>query len=241
LPSALSLRSLRHQLFLAILQFVAERLDLIQRPAQQLGEISRDHLRLFLAIPSAALVLEPGDVEIVAPRADDVAAEAAETSRLPVIGAGFPAQGVVAERGLEVALARRLAADEPGSRQWQQELAIAQHNVARVLDALGRSDAALEAYQAALVIAERLAKAEPLDVDAQRYLLARYSEVGQLQERQGSRAEAQRSYCKAKAVVGALTDLEPEMDEWRQRRAWIEERLRATQNAGSTVCQTQTG
>ena len=96
---------------------------------------------------------------------------------------------------------QQLAAAEPANREWQRELAIAQRNVARVLDAQGRSDAALEAYQAALAIAEQLATAEPSDVATQRDLLRRYSDLGSLQERAGRRAEAQQSYCQAKAVV----------------------------------------
>jgi tetratricopeptide (TPR) repeat protein len=141
-------------------------------------------------------------------------------------------QEALVELDTSLALARRLAADEPANGEWQRELAIAQRNVARVLEAQGRPDAALTAYQAALVLAERLASAEPSDVDAQRVLLARYSELAQLQERTGNRAEAQRSYCRAQAVVQALTELEPGSDEWRERRAWVEERLRTTQDRG---------
>jgi eukaryotic-like serine/threonine-protein kinase len=135
-----------------------------------------------------------------------------------------------------LAIARRLAADEPSNRQWQQELALAHLDVARVLDDQGRSDAALEDYQAALVIAEQLALAEPSDVTAQRDLLARFVDLAEVQERNGSRAEAQRSYCHARVVVVALTGLEPGNDEWRERRTWVEERLRATQDGGAAPC-----
>jgi eukaryotic-like serine/threonine-protein kinase len=134
------------------------------------------------------------------------------------------------------AIARRLASDEPSNRQWQEELAMAHRDVARVLDDLGRSDAALEAYEAALAIAERLAHALPSDVAAQGDLLARYADLAQLQERAGSRAEAQRSFCQAKAVVQRLTNLEPDSADWRERRTWLEERLRATQDGGPRPC-----
>ena len=67
---------------------------------------------------------------------------------------------------------------------------------------------------------------------AQKDLLARYADLAQLQERTGSRAEAQQTYCQAKAVVVVLTGLEPSRDEWRERRTWVEERLRATQDGG---------
>ena len=145
-------------------------------------------------------------------------------------------QEALVELEASLAIAQRLAADEPSNREWQRELALAHRSVARVLDAHGRSDAALEAYQAALVIAEQLARAEPADVDAQRDLLARYADLAQLQERTGSRAEAQRTYCQAKAVVLVLTGLEPDSDEWRERRTWVEERLRATQDGARAPC-----
>ena len=135
-----------------------------------------------------------------------------------------------------LAIARRLAADEPAGLVWRREPALAHLDVARVLDAQGRSDAALEAYEAALAIAEDLAKAAPSDVDAQRDLLMCYADLGQLQERQGRRPEAQRSYCYARVVVVALIGLEPGKDEWRERRTWVEERLRATQDGAPAPC-----
>jgi tetratricopeptide (TPR) repeat protein len=122
------------------------------------------------------------------------------------------------------------------NRQWQRELALAQRDVARVLDDQGRSDAALDAYRAALAVSEQLARAAPTDAGAQRALLTRYSDLAQLQERTGRRAEAQRSYCQAKAIVRALSDLEPGNDEWRERRAWLEQRLRATHDAEAALC-----
>ena len=134
-----------------------------------------------------------------------------------------------------LAIARQLAESEPANLQWQRELAIAHHNVARVLEAQGQDDAALEAYQDALAAAQRYAAGEEANVHAQRDLLARYSNLAQLQERGGSRAEAQRTYCRAKAVVLVLTDLEPDSDEWRERRAWVEQRLRA-QDDGPAPC-----
>jgi tetratricopeptide (TPR) repeat protein len=135
-----------------------------------------------------------------------------------------------------LAIARRLATDEPSNRQWQRELVMAHRSIARVLDSQGRADEALQAYQSALVIAEQLARAMPSDVDSQRDVLARYSELAHLQERQGLGVEAQQRYCQAKAVVLTLTNLQPEKDEWRERRAWVEARLRAMQNVGSAPC-----
>jgi tetratricopeptide (TPR) repeat protein len=135
-----------------------------------------------------------------------------------------------------LAIAQGLLTREPSNSEWQRELMITHSSVARVLDAQGRSDAAREAYQAALAAAEQLARAKPSDVDSQRDLLARYSELAQLQERRGSRTEAQQSYCRAKAIVLVLTELEPERDEWRERRTWVEDRLRETQGLKPTTC-----
>ena len=132
-----------------------------------------------------------------------------------------------------LAIAQRLATHEPSNSAWQRELMITHSSIARVLQAQGQSDAARDGFQAALVIAEQLARVKPSDVDSQRDLLARYTELAQLQERHGSRADAQRSYCRAKAVVLVLTNLEPARDEWRERGTWVERRLRATQDAAN--------
>jgi tetratricopeptide (TPR) repeat protein len=133
-------------------------------------------------------------------------------------------------------IAQQLANDEPSNSQWQRELATAHHNVARVLDDEGQSDAALEDYQVALAIVERLAKAAPSDVQTQRALLLRYLDVGQAQERKGSRLEAERNYCQASAVIETLINLEPQDDKWRERLAWVEQQLKATQDTGPAPC-----
>jgi tetratricopeptide (TPR) repeat protein len=143
-------------------------------------------------------------------------------------------QEALVELEASLAIAERLAAEEPTNRQWQEELAIAQRNVARVLDAQGRSDAALEGFETALAIAKQLA-VDPSDVASQRDLLARYSDLGLLQERVGRQAEAQESYCQAKTVALTLADLEPQSTEWRERRLWVEQRLQATRD-GSAPC-----
>jgi tetratricopeptide (TPR) repeat protein len=145
-------------------------------------------------------------------------------------------QEALAELEASRAIAQRLATDEPANREWQRDLAFAHSNVARVLDADGRPEAALAAYRAALTIAQELAQAEPANIAAQRDLLARYADLAQLQERTGSRAEAQQTYCQARAVVVVLTDLEPGNNEWRERRTWVDERLRATQDGAVAPC-----
>jgi tetratricopeptide (TPR) repeat protein len=135
-----------------------------------------------------------------------------------------------------LAIVQRLATREPSNNEWQRELMMTNSSIGRVLDAHGRSDAAREAYQRALVVAEQLGRDKPSDVASQGDLVARYSELAQLEERLGNGAEAQRSYCRAKGIVLVLANLEPERDEWRQRGAWVEGRLRATRGVGPAPC-----
>ena len=133
-------------------------------------------------------------------------------------------------------IAQQLVDQEPADRAAQEELAIAHRYVADVLDAEGRSNEAIAAYEAALRVVEGLARAEPSDIETQGNLLDRYSDLGLLQERNGRRAEAQRSYCEAKTVALALADLQPDSEEWRNRSVWVEQRLQAMQDGEPAPC-----
>ena len=134
------------------------------------------------------------------------------------------------------AIAGQLAAVDPTNGQWQRELAIAQRNVARALDALGHSSAALEAFETALAIVKELAAIKASDVATQRDLLARYSDLGLLQDRLGRHAEAQDSYCWARAVAMTLANLQPSTGEWHERLAWLNQRLQTAQEGEAAPC-----
>ena len=145
-------------------------------------------------------------------------------------------QEALVELEASLAIAQRLAADEPANREWQRELALAHLDVARVLDAQGRSDAALEALRGRARdrraagprrAVRRRSATEPVGA-----LLGPGAVAGTQGEPGGGAADL--LPCQSRRP--GLTNLEPDSGEWRERRTWVEERLRATHDGGPAPC-----
>ena len=86
------------------------------------------------------------------------------------------------------------------------------------------------------MIVEGLARSEPSNIDAKSNLLTRYLDVGQAQDRKGSRLEAQQTYCQARTIIQTLINLEPQNEKWRKSLTEVEQQLRATPDGGPVSC-----
>ena len=82
----------------------------------------------------------------------------------------------------------------------QRDLSVSYNRIADVLLQHRNSAAALKAYQDALVIRERLAKADPFNTQAQRDLSISYTNVGDVLLQQGNAPAALKAYQDALAI-----------------------------------------
>jgi hypothetical protein len=96
--------------------------------------------------------------------------------------------------------------------------------VGNLLVKQGKVHEAIAELQAPLVIAERLAAADPTNAEWQRDLYASYRNLGLVQERRGNSGEARDMYCRAKSVILTNSALPSGEMEWRQRLDWVEQR-----------------
>ena len=103
LAAARSCRRLQSLGFLLRFQLFGQRLDLLKRRAQMHDDRGGDVLGLGQPLLGVSLlVAQPGDIEVVVPRLDLLAGEAAEAPCLALILALGLAVGIVAEGLLEL-------------------------------------------------------------------------------------------------------------------------------------------
>ena len=69
-----------------------------------------------------------------------------------------------------LAIAEKLAAQDPSNTEWQRDLSVSFNKIGDVQRARGNLDAALKAYQDSLAIREKLAAQDPSNAEWQRDL-----------------------------------------------------------------------
>ena len=101
----------------------------------------------------------------------------------------------------------------PAEAAWQRDLAVARGRIGNVLLTLGDPAAALEQYQAALAISERLAAADPSNADWRRDLPVGHTKVGDVLLALGDVAGAEARYRAALAIEERLAAEDPACDD----------------------------
>jgi tetratricopeptide (TPR) repeat protein len=132
-----------------------------------------------------------------------------------------------------LALASDIAKADPGSGAgagpanagWQRDLSVSQEKIGDVLRAQGNLAEALDAYQASLAIAERLAKADPANAGWQRDVALSLQRTGGLAAQQGRRAEAMAAYRRGHDIMRRLTALAPDHAAFQRDLAWFQARI----------------
>ncbi|MGH8623944.1 MAG: tetratricopeptide repeat protein [Gammaproteobacteria bacterium] len=119
----------------------------------------------------------------------------------------------------------RLAADEPGNRQWQDDLAVSHRNIGDMLAAQGNQAKALEEYRKALDIRERLAAEDPDNAKWQQKLASAHSGVGLQLMTQGDLAGARKEQQNALEIAQRLAAKDPENTDWQASLASIHSQL----------------
>ena len=117
--------------------------------------------------------IEGGDVE---DSADNLSISHDRTGDVLLVQGDFA--GALAAYQDDLAIAERLAAQDPGNAQWQGDLSISYERIGDVLLAQGDGDGALRAYRADLAIAERLAEQDPGNAEWQRDLVVSHYKLG---------------------------------------------------------------
>ena len=109
--------------------------------------------------------------------------------------------------------------------RWQRDLSVSYDNLGDVEVAAGKLDAAREAYERSLAIAERLAEADPSNSGWQRDLSVSYRKIGDAMAKQNQRAEALEFLQKGLAISERLEKLDPSNAIWRGDSVWVKETI----------------
>ncbi len=118
-----------------------------------------------------------------------------------------------------LAIAEKLARQNPGNAQWQRDLSVSHDNIGDVQQAQGDLQAALGSYQAELGIAEKLARQDPGNAGWQRDLSVSHSKIGDVQQGQGDLKAALESYQADLAIAEKLARQDPRNAEWQRNLA----------------------
>jgi tetratricopeptide (TPR) repeat protein len=103
-----------------------------------------------------------------------------------------------------------LAKAEPDRADYQRDLSVSYNKMGDLYVALGQGEAARQAYQGSLEIAERLAKAEPDRADYQRDLSVSYERMGDLYVALGQGEAARQAYQGSLEIAERLAKAEPD-------------------------------
>ncbi len=107
---------------------------------------------------------------------------------------------------LEAARRQGLAREEYAALSWLGDVSVAQ----------GRLAEALQCYQAQLAIVERLAQADPDNMQWQRDLSVSYEKIGDVLVQQGKLAEALQSFRDSLAIAERLAQADPDNMQWQR-------------------------
>ena len=115
-----------------------------------------------------------------------------------------------------LAIAERLAKQDPGNAEWQRDLSVSYNKVGDVLVAEGKLPEARTAYESSLAIRERLAKQDPGNAQWQRDLSVSYNKVGDVLVAEGKLPEARKAYESSLAIAERLAKQDPGNAEWQR-------------------------
>jgi tetratricopeptide (TPR) repeat protein len=115
-----------------------------------------------------------------------------------------------------LAIAWRLAAEEPGNTRWQHGLAQSHAKMGDVLRLQGSFDEALASYAASRAVAEGRVAAHPGDSEGQRGLAAAYFKIGEVLALQERPDEALASYRASNAIARHFDALDPGNPDWQR-------------------------
>src|SRR5262249_54305779 len=102
-----------------------------------------------------------------------------------------------------------LSAQKPDDTGYQRDLAIAYHEVGKVLVAQGNPTDALKAFLDSLAIMERLAKADPDKAQWQDDLTQSHLHVGDVRVSQGNLTDALKAFLDSLAIIERLAKADP--------------------------------
>jgi tetratricopeptide (TPR) repeat protein len=114
------------------------------------------------------------------------------------------------------AIAKSIAAADPGNAGWQRDLSVSHEKIGDVLVDQGNLPAALDAYKAALAIAERLATSDPGNAGWQRDLSVSHTKIGDVLVDQGNLPAALDAYKAALAIAERLATSDPGNAGWQR-------------------------
>ncbi|MFZ5748042.1 MAG: tetratricopeptide repeat protein [Pseudomonadota bacterium] len=115
-----------------------------------------------------------------------------------------------------LAIAERLAAQEPGNAEWQRDLSVSHNKLGDVERASGNLGAARERYAASLAIAERLAAQEPGNAQWRRDVSVSHNRLGDVERASGNLDAARERYAASLAIAERLAAQEAGNAEWQR-------------------------
>jgi tetratricopeptide (TPR) repeat protein len=173
-------------------------------------------------------------------RAAQLAADRAENDRdrsvaSDALGDVQRAQGnltaALKSYGASLAIAKRLAKDDPGNLEWQRDLSLSHERIGDVQRAQGDLPAALTSYRASLAIREQLAKANPSNAGWQNDLSVSHNKIGDVQFAQSNLPAALKSYGASLAIAKRLAKADSGNVEWQRDLSVAHERIGDVQHA----------
>ena len=132
-----------------------------------------------------------------------------------LVAQGNLADALVSYRAA-MAIAERLAVDDPHNAEWQRDLSVSHNKIGDVLVAQGNLADALVSYRAAMAIAERLAVDDPHNAEWQRDLSVSHNKIGDVLVAQRNLADALVSYRAAMTIVERLAEDDPHNAGWQR-------------------------
>jgi tetratricopeptide (TPR) repeat protein len=115
-----------------------------------------------------------------------------------------------------LAIADRLAKQDPGNAGWQRDLSVSYDRIGDVQRAQGDLAGALKSYQDGLAIRDQLAKQDPGNAGWQRDLSVSYNKVGDVRRAQGDLAGALKSYQDGLGIRDQFAKLDPGNAGWQR-------------------------
>ena len=135
------------------------------------------------------------------------------------------AAGALRKFRASLAIAERLAAQDPTNAEWQRDLSVSHSKVGDVLLAQGDAAGALREYRADLAIAERLAAQDPTNAGWQRDLAVSHYKLAMFARQNGKESE---STAELRACFDVLDDMKRRNLHFDPQLAQVYQQLAAT-------------
>jgi tetratricopeptide (TPR) repeat protein len=115
-----------------------------------------------------------------------------------------------------LAIAERLAAQDPENPKRQRDLSISRNKLGSVQEAQGDLFGAQRHYEADLAIVKRLAGQDPTNAELQRDLGVSHNKLGNVQQMRGDLPDAQRHFAAGLAIAERLAVQDPANAQWQR-------------------------